>query len=63
MIQKKKYVVSNAEMEANKRGRSEANVKSKLKTSIAKMMAAIGALKIAEIAAAAAHPISKLRVA
>ena len=50
-------------MEANKRGRSEANVKSKLKTSIAKMMAAIGALKIAEIAAAAAHPISKLRVA
>ena len=50
-------------MEANKRGRSEANVKSKLKTSMAKMMAAMVALKIAEIAPAAAHPITQLRVA
>ena len=51
-----------AETEANSKGINEANVKSKLNTSTAKMIAAIGALKIEAIAPAAAQPISNVRV-
>ena len=50
-----------ADTEAISNGRSDASVRSRLKTSTAKMIAAIGALKILDIAPAAAHPISKVR--
>ena len=51
-----------AEIDANKSGNIEAMVKSRLNTSIAKIMAAMGALKIDDMAPAAAHPIKRLRV-
>jgi len=50
------------EMEANSKGNMEAMVKSKLNTSMAKIMAAMGALKIEDMAPAAAQPISKFLV-
>ena len=60
---KKKYDVNTDEIDAINNGNNDAKVKSKLNTSTAKMMAAIGALKIDAIAPAAAQPISKVRVA
>lgn len=51
-----------AETEAKSKGSRDAIVRSRLKTSIAKMIAAIGALKIEDIAPAAAQPINKVRV-
>jgi len=60
---KKKYEVRIAETEASNKGRSEARVRSRLNTSIAKMIAAIGALKMLDMAPAAAQPISRVRVA
>lgn len=59
---KKKYDVITDDTEAIKSGKSEAKVKSKLKTSIAKIIAAIGDLKIEAMAPAAAQAINKLRV-
>ncbi len=59
---KKKYEVKTDETEAIKSGRSEAKVKSKLNTSTAKIIAAIGDLNIDEIAPDAAHPINKVLV-
>ncbi|BAO75234.1 hypothetical protein WPG_1004 [Winogradskyella sp. PG-2] len=59
---KKKYEVITEETEAIKSGNNDANVKSKLKISIAKITAAIGDLKIDAIAPADAQAISKLRV-
>ncbi len=50
-----------ADTEAMSSGRRDASVRSRLKTSIAKMIAAIGALKMLDIAPAAAHPMSKVR--
>ena len=44
------------------KGNNDANVKSRLKTSIAKIIAAIGDLKMDAIAPTAAHAISKLRI-
>ena len=51
-----------AETEAKSRGTIETNVRSRLNTSTAKIIAAMGALKIADIAAAPAHPINSVRV-
>lgn len=51
-----------ADTEANNKGMSDTKVRSKLKTSMAKIIAAMGALKIEAIAPAAAQPISKVRV-
>jgi len=51
-----------AERDANRRGNIDASVKSKLNTSIAKTIAAIGALKIEDMAPAAAQVINKLLV-
>src|SRR5690606_9645802 len=51
-----------AEMDANNSGNKDDMVKSKLKTTIAKTIAAIGALKIEDMAPAAAHPINKFLV-
>ena len=48
-----------ADMDASSKGSMEAMVKSKLKTSIAKIMAAIGALNIEDNAPAAAQPIKR----
>ena len=59
---KKKYEVTTAETEANNNGIKEVNVKSRLNTSIAKIIAAMGDLKIEEIAPAAAQPINNIRV-
>jgi hypothetical protein len=59
---KKKYEVKTDETDAIKSGRSEAKVKSKLKTSTAKIIAATGDLNIDEMAPAAAHPINKVLV-
>ncbi len=50
------------ETDAINSGNKEANVRSKLNTSTAKMMAAIGDLKIDAIAPDAAHAINKLLV-
>ena len=59
---KKKYEVITDETEAIKSGNNEANVRSKLKISIAKMIAAMGDLKIDAIAPAEAQPIKRLLV-
>ena len=59
---RKKYEVKIAEIDDNNKGIKETKVKSRLNISIAKMIAAIGALKIEDIAAAAAAPINKVRV-
>ena len=50
------------EIEANKSGIKEAIVRSNIKISMAKMVPAMGALKIAAIAPAAPHPINKVFV-
>src|SRR5699024_10293708 len=55
--------VSTPEMDANNKGSKEARVKSRLITSIAKIIAAIGALNIEDIAPAAAAPINRVLVA
>ena len=52
-----------ADKDANNRGNMEAIVRSKLKTSIAKIIAAIGALKIEDNAPAAAQLINSVLVA
>ena len=49
-------------MDAKSNGSIDAMVKSKLKTSMAKTIAAIGALKMDDIAPAAAQPISNVLV-
>ena len=59
---KKKYDVNTEETEANNKGKSETNVRSRLNTSTAKIIAAIGDLNIEEIAPAAAQPINKVLV-
>ena len=59
---KKKYDVIIAEIDANNNGNIDAIVKSKLNTSIAKIIAAMGALKIEDNAPAAAQPINKFLV-
>ncbi len=51
-----------AVMEASSRGNRETMVSCRLKTSTANIMAAMGALKIEDMAPAAAQPISKFRV-
>ena len=51
-----------AAMDEISKGIIEPNVKSKAKTSMAKTMAAIGALKSEDMAPTAAHPINKVRV-
>lgn len=50
-----------AETEAISKGSSEARVRSRLKISIAKIIAAMGALNIDDIAPAAAQPIKSVR--
>ena len=50
------------ESDANSRGNMDAMVRSGLNTSMAKIMAAMGALNIEDMAPAAAHPISKFLV-
>ena len=57
---KKKYEVNMADIEDSNKGIRDTKVKSKLKISIANTIAAIGALKMADIAAAAAAPINKV---
>ena len=59
---KKKYDVIIAEIDAKSNGNIEAIVKSKLKTSMAKIIAATGALNMDDNAPAAAQPINKLLV-
>ena len=59
---RKKYEVITEETDAINKGNNEAKVKSKLNTSIAKIIAAIGDLKIDAIAPAAAQAINKLLV-
>ena len=51
-----------AETEANKSVTKEAKAKSKLKISIAKIIAATGALNIDDMAPAVAQPINKILV-
>jgi len=51
-----------ADIEDSSNGINETKVKSKLKISIANTIAAIGALKIEDMAAAAAAPIKSVRV-
>ena len=51
-----------ADSDAKSNGNIDAIVKSRLNTSIAKMIAAIGALKMDDIAPAAAQPMSSVRV-
>lgn len=58
----KKYDVMTAETDANNKGTKEAKTKSKLKISIAKTMAATGALNMDDIAPAVAQPMSNIRV-
>ena len=50
-----------AETEASSNGSKEIKVRSRLKTSIAKIMAAMGALKMDDMAPAAAQPINRVR--
>lgn len=59
---KKKYDVITEDTDAINSGNNDANVRSKLKTSIANIIAAIGDLKIEAMAPADAQAISKLRV-
>ena len=59
---KKKYDVKTDDTDAINNGSNEAKVKSRLNTSIAKIIAAMGDLKIEAIAPAAAQPISKFFV-
>ena len=51
-----------AVMEASSKGNSETMVSCKPNTSTANIMAAMGALKMEDMAPAAAQPISKFRV-
>ena len=60
---KKKCDVSTPHMDASSNGTSETRVRSRLNTSMAKIIAAMGALKIQDIAPAAAHPSSSNLVA
>ena len=57
------YTITKRKLTANNKGKRDTSVRSRLKTSIAKIIAAIGALKIEDIAPAAAHPIKRFRVA
>ena len=50
-----------AETDANSKGIKDTSVRSKLKISTAKTIAAMGALKIEDMAAAAAAPIKSVR--
>ncbi len=59
---KKKCDVIIADKDAKSNGSIEAIVKSKLNTSMAKIIAAIGALNMDDKAPAAAQPINKLLV-
>ncbi len=59
---KNKYDVTIADTDAINKGTSETRVRSKLNTSTANIIAAIGALKIADIAPAAAAPKSIILV-
>src|SRR5690606_40949936 len=56
----KKYVVRMAETDASNKGIMEIRVRSRLNISIAKIIAATGALNKADMAPAAAQPINKV---